>query len=528
MRRSNMTCRSVPMPNRRDALRAGAVLMLPGAAAAEPATVSVQVDTARVGHRIPPGLFGANLQWPHGGDGAWAGSGVDPELLQILVGSRLGGLRFPGGDLANTYRWKNGIGARAGRGAGQDFNGQATPSDFGSDEFLALCRQARLSPSVVTVNPNAEPAEAADWVEYLNGAATTPWGARRAAGGHAEPAGVRWWEVGNESFDPHQPGFVGARDYARRFLAFAAAMKARDPAARIGLVLEATFLQAAWMPRLMPHMPTWNDEVLAIAGAQADFGVVHFYAPHDKTSRDDALHRAVMAGSEVFAANLARVRQSLASHGRAGLPLVVSEYGLWFGDKVRPDPRIAGADNALFAASLLLAMAGMPDIVAAQAWSLLNNSSFGALSHDDGRWHRRPLFDALSLLAEFGGSRWVPVAAEGPTFSTPAFGNLPALARVPVLCAGAALADDGALRIALVNRSPGESLRVDLAGGPAAARRWVAGRAWAADWRTDKAEGLPQTGGRRQLDLPPASLVMIGPFIPDKTGKTGKTAKGPA
>ena len=41
--------------------------------------------------------------------------------------------------------------------------------------------------------------EAADWVEYANGAATTTWGALRAERGRAKPYGISYWSVGERT-----------------------------------------------------------------------------------------------------------------------------------------------------------------------------------------------------------------------------------------------------------------------------------------------------------------------------------------
>ncbi len=38
----------------------------------------------------------------------------------------------------------------------------------------------------------------AQYVEYVNGAATTPMGKLRAANGHPEPYRVKFWGIGNE------------------------------------------------------------------------------------------------------------------------------------------------------------------------------------------------------------------------------------------------------------------------------------------------------------------------------------------
>jgi alpha-N-arabinofuranosidase len=524
------TDRGLDLPvraDRRGALRVAAALAgqvtAPALWAAAPGTdvefavAEVNVVESRPGHRIAPALFGSNLQWEHGGDGALVDGHLAPELLRQLGAAHLSTLRFPGGDLANRYRWKTAVGPRERRQAGLNYAGHLEASDFGTDEFITLCAAARLAP-VITVNPNAGADEAADWVEYFNSPATSAWGSRRAANGHAAPLRALWWEVGNESFTPSQPGFAGAQDYARRYLAFRTAMKARDPAVQVGLVLEASFLQAAWMAGIHPHLARWNDDVLRVAAAQADFGVVHFYSPQDKRPRDDELHRAALSGSDVFGANLALVREALRRHGRPGLPLLVSEYGLAFGDKAVPSARIASTESALFAATLLLQMMAAPDIVGAQVWSLLNNSVWGALTGSAAvALQRRPLFDAMAALAEFGGGRWLATAVRSPTWQQPALGNIPTLPRVAALVAGAALADDGTLRVALVNRSPDQALRVSLrvdAAGPrvrevASARALVGGGVAAPDWRSQGDLALVAADGGHRFNLPPASIALL-------------------
>ncbi|MES1194619.1 MAG: alpha-N-arabinofuranosidase, partial [Opitutus sp.] len=79
---------------------------------------------------------------------------------------------------------------------------------FGTDEFLELCRQLGAQPMIVLSATNTEPAQleyAMDWVHYLLDPATTEWGRRRAANGHAEPYAVPYIQIDNEPMN-HQLG----------------------------------------------------------------------------------------------------------------------------------------------------------------------------------------------------------------------------------------------------------------------------------------------------------------------------------
>ena len=88
------------------------------------------------------------------------------------------------------------------------------PGDIGTDEFVAFCRRVGAEPSI-TVNVEGRGAtaeEAAAWVEYCNGPATSRYGAMRAANGHPEPYRVKYWELGNEIWGDWVRGHSDAAD----------------------------------------------------------------------------------------------------------------------------------------------------------------------------------------------------------------------------------------------------------------------------------------------------------------------------
>jgi len=109
----------------------------------------------------------------------WGGSTVDP-----------------GG-----YQWKNGIGDRDLRAPFENMNwGRLDSNDVGVEEFVRFCRAVDAEP-LICVSFGDGPENAGRMVEYLNGSPDTEWGKKRAANGHLEPYGVKYWQVGNEVDD---------------------------------------------------------------------------------------------------------------------------------------------------------------------------------------------------------------------------------------------------------------------------------------------------------------------------------------
>jgi alpha-L-arabinofuranosidase len=134
----------------------------------------------------------------------WGGSVVDP----------------------GKYRWKNGIGNRDRRVPFENLNwGRIDSNDVGIDEFCQFCALVKAAP-LVCVSFSDGPQSAADLVEYCNGAASTAWGGRRAANGHAEPYGVKYWQLGNE---------ISGNDdaYIKKCTEFIRVMKRADPSIAI-------------------------------------------------------------------------------------------------------------------------------------------------------------------------------------------------------------------------------------------------------------------------------------------------------
>lgn len=137
--------------------------------------------------------------------------------------------RWPGGNFVSGYNWRDGIGDRDKRPPRKNPAWKGVEhNDVGLHEFMAFCRLVQAEPYIAVNSGLGDATSAADEVEYVNGAASTPMGKLRAANGHAEPWQCRFWSVGNEMYGDWQLGHMPLREYVQKHNQFAAAMKARS------------------------------------------------------------------------------------------------------------------------------------------------------------------------------------------------------------------------------------------------------------------------------------------------------------
>jgi alpha-N-arabinofuranosidase len=152
------------------------------------------------------------------------------DTTAILKTLHSGFWRLPGGNFLSDWDWHGAIGPRDQRAPMYDYAWSAMqPNDVGLDEFMTLTQIIGVEP-YVTVNAGLGDAHsAAEEVEYLNGAPTSDWGARRAANGHPAPYGVHFWNIGNEPYGWWQIGKTTLDYFMIKHNEFAAAMRGKDP-----------------------------------------------------------------------------------------------------------------------------------------------------------------------------------------------------------------------------------------------------------------------------------------------------------
>jgi hypothetical protein len=156
--------------------------------------------------------------------GAWGrfkGLPVRRDVAEGLIDQGVRALRY-GGSMVNApaYRWKTMVGPRDRR---PPYKGHWYPhssNGWGIPEFLDLCDAAGFL-AIPAFHIDESPQDMADFVEYANGPADSPWGRRRAEAGRPAPYKLRHLQLGNEER-------VDAA-YAAKFETLAAAVWAKDP-----------------------------------------------------------------------------------------------------------------------------------------------------------------------------------------------------------------------------------------------------------------------------------------------------------
>jgi alpha-N-arabinofuranosidase len=354
-------------------------------------------------------------------------------------------LRWPGGNVAQDYHWTWGIGPRDERPSwvNLSWKNELEPGDVGTDEFVALCRRVGAEPSI-TVNVEGRGAtveEAAAWVEYCNGPASSKYGKLRAANGHAEPYGVRLWEVGNEIWGDWVRGHSDAATYAANYLRYARAMKAKDPTIELVAVGDNDM--------------AWNRTLLRAAAGEIDYLAVHHYYGNKEMAGDARNLMARPLHYERLYADVAKLVREEA--GGKPIRLSVNEWGLSISEA-----RYYSMEAAAYGARLMNVFERSPNVAMSAESDLVNGWPGGIIQASRHGLFVSPLYHVNQLYNETLGRDRLASTVEGPTFDTSLEGR-----GVPALDAVASRSADGSrLFVKLVNTGlAGVVTRVDLRGG---------------------------------------------------------------
>ena len=372
--------------------------------------------------------------------------GVRADVESLVAALRPAFLRWPGGNVAQDYHWMWGVGPRDRRPVwlNLSWKNEPEPGDIGTDEFVAFSRRVRAEPSL-TVNVEgrgATPEEAAAWVEYCNGPATSRYGAVRAANGHPEPYRVKYWELGNEIWGDWVRGHSDAETYARNYLRYHHAMRAVDSTIEFIAVGDNDM--------------NWNRTVLRIAGDSIDYLAIHHYYGWKEMAGDARNLMARPLFYERFYKDVEKVIQE-AAPGRP-IRLHINEWGLDL-----PEARQYSMQGALYGARLMNVFERTSPFVAMSAESdLINGWPGGIIQASRYGVFLSPLYHVNLLYNGHRGRDRLKTTVEGPRFDTSREGT-----GVPVLDAVVSRSADGSeLYIKVINTDPASAVttRIDLHG----------------------------------------------------------------
>jgi alpha-N-arabinofuranosidase len=108
-------------------------------------------------------------------------------------------LRYPGGNFASGYHWKDGVGPKEQRPVRPELAWNDIETNrFGTDEFLNYCQRIGAEPFICINAGLGTIDQAREWVEYTNEARHTYWADMRRKNGRDAPWKVTYWGLGNE------------------------------------------------------------------------------------------------------------------------------------------------------------------------------------------------------------------------------------------------------------------------------------------------------------------------------------------
>jgi len=483
----------------------------------------------------------------------------NPTTIDLLQEYDVTNVRWPGGNYASQYRWRDGVGPIDERPVKPIVNWSGLePNYLGTNEFLRFCELADVEPYLtVPFWEGTGPEEAAAWVEYCNGdPEETELGALRAEHGHPEPWDVKWWGVGNEVWGWFQVGGTDAASYAEEYEAYHEAMRAVDPdveldASAIGLG-DTKYHDGSRDEdeyNRPGELPVWNDILLEQAGETIEGFDVHHYVwgigrvPDEEAKRaawleendeDPVGYNEVLVNyPEVWERLLVDLRETAAEHGVDDLRVTAGEWALSPAvDDDWPEAKLGTMAYAAFAARMFQAFVRQGDAVQLGHWTEFTLFPYPDpnenLPPNPGAHVQKALADPI-LESDADWYRVETTVRDSPTRQFPQTGLwTPAaddVSLVDAVTVGTDAASGRELLTLVVNGSLDDPVETSVTFGPDLAETSVEvttfegadGDPFAVHRNWDERDGFTVTDSERVLDddgtvplsLPPGSVALV-------------------
>lgn len=416
---------------------------------------------------VDPRIFGGFLE--HMGRAVYEGvydptsrhadkDGLRSDVLIALRRLAMTAMRYPGGNFASGYHWMDGIGPKNQRPTVRELAWQSLePNQFGTDEYLALCRKMGWTPMLTVNLGTGTPEEARNWVEYCNCPPGTRYADLRAANGHPTPYAVSLWCLGNEMDGPWQLGHVPADQYAIRAQQAAKMMKDADKTVELVACGSCS-----------PNLPTymdWDRQVLEYLGDYADYISLHRYVgnPHDDTADYLAITNSIDRQIEEMDAVCRFVQAKRGSKKRAYL--CFDEWNVWYKNmqmdgegKFAPHliEEIYNLEDALVVAGFLHSFVRHADSVKIANIAQIVNIIAPLLTRADDLLVQSIFYPFAMFSARRNGVSLRP-AVNGPGYESASYGYVPYLDTSAILDR-----EEDQLHVFLTNRHLTESAEVEI------------------------------------------------------------------
>jgi alpha-L-arabinofuranosidase len=442
-------------------------------AASSAAPARIFIDSRRTIAPIDPNLFGSFLE--HLGRAIYEGiydpgsklsdsNGFRKDVMDEIKHLHVPIVRYPGGNFVSGYNWLDGVGPKKDRPVVLDRAWNSLNSNqFGTNEFLAWCKEVGTDPLMGLNLGTGTPEQAADLVEYCNVEKGTRWSDLRRKHGVADPYKIARWCLGNEMDGPWQIGHMSAVEYGLKAADAARQMRYVDPSLKL--------VACGSSGPLMPTYLEWDRQVLEQCYDYVDGLSLHRYFDNAETTGGDTAHYLALnltmdrqIAETVAVCDLVRGHK----HSPKKLWLSFDEWNVWYrerrGDAVNGKRTEAphlleetyNFEDALLVGGLLNTLIRNCDRVNIACLAQLINVIAPIMTNADGLF-RQTIYYPYSWALQFARGSALNVLVESSTYEVKGMDQVPHLDATATHNAA-----DGSVVLFILNRDLQKSHDVEV------------------------------------------------------------------